>query len=306
MATIAVVRGGPSLDHKASLKSGQMVLDILREEPGMHRDIYIDKDGSWNERGRPVNPASVLRLVDGVINALHGPYGEDGTIQKIFTQHAIPYSGSVVLPSFLASHKALAKNLIEEEGIATPRDVLIESEEEISKRVPEAIRSFGHLLAVKSVFGEGGHFVRITTNPQEAVAAATELMSHGPVLLEEYMRGREVSVYVTEDFRGESVYAFPPLELVREGNSFREVCPARLTTQQREALTELARHVFKTLDLRHYAKIDFFMTPHNIYFLEANALPKIHENSLFAKAMRSVGANMQEFVHHIKDLALKG
>lgn len=305
MATIAVVRGGPSLDHKASLKSGQLILDILREEPGMHRDIYVDRDGSWNERGRPVNPASVLRLVDGVINALHGPYGEDGTIQKIFTQHAIPYSGSKVLPSFLASHKALAKNLIEDEGIATPRDVLLESPEDIIQKVPEAIRAFGHLLAVKSVFGEGGHYVRITTNPQEAERAARELVEHGPVLLEEYIRGREVSVYVTEDFRGESVYVFPPLELVRNGNTFNEVCPAQLTKPQREAIADLAKHVFKTLDLRHYAKIDFFMTPHNMYFLEANALPKIHENSLFSKTMSSVGSTAQEFVHHIKNLALK-
>lgn len=301
---VAVLRGGPSLDHKASLKSGQLVLDYLYESPGTHRDIYIDKEGIWHDRGRVVDPHKVITTVDLVFNALHGPYGEDGSVQKILMQHKVPFTGSRSLPCFICSHKVLSKETVKDRGVSVPRYVLCEKEEELEVKGALAVRNFGLPMVVKSVFGEGSHWVKIVTTPEELYHAANELLSHGPIVFEEFIRGKEASVYLVEGFRNEPLYLTPPVEIQNIQGAWRETCPGSFTRPQREELEASAREIFKALDLRHYAKIDFLVTPHKVYFLEANALPKFYEGSLFSKALRSVGATPQDFVAHIQSLAL--
>tara|TARA_B100000745_G_scaffold244915_1_gene167087 strand:+ start:1398 stop:2321 length:924 start_codon:yes stop_codon:yes gene_type:complete len=304
-STVAVLRGGPSLDHKASLKSGQLVLDYLYESPGTHRDIYIDKDGTWFDRGRVADPHKVLNMVDLVFNALHGPYGEDGTVQKILSQHKIPYTGSAALPSFTCSHKVLAKETVKEHGVPIARYVLCESEEDLEMQGAVAVRNLGLPLVVKSVHGEGSHWVRIATTPEELYRASEELIKHGPIQFEEFIKGKEASVYMVEGFRDNPLYMIPPIELQKIDGEWVERCPGNFTRTQREEIEASSKEVFKALNMRHYGKIDFLITPHTVYFLEANALPKFHEGSLFSKALESIGSNSKEFVAHIKDLALK-
>lgn len=304
-SVVAVLRGGPSLDHKASLKSGQLVLDYLYESPGTHKDIYIDKEGAWHDRGRVVDPHKVLSMVDLVFNALHGPYGEDGEVQKLLGQYKVPFTGSKALPCFICSHKALSKETIKERGIAIPRYVLCEKEEELEQQGAVAVRNLGLPIVVKSVFGEGSHWVRVATTPEELYRASEELLEHGPVVFEEFIRGKEASVYAIEGFRDTPLYTIPPIEIQNIDGKWVERCPGSFTRNQREEIEASSREIFKALDLRHYAKIDFMITPHSVYFLEANALPKFHEEALFAKALESIGSTPKEFVAHIKDLALK-
>jgi len=305
-SVIAVLRGGPSLDHKTSLKSGQLVLDYLYESPGTHRDIYIDKEGTWFDRGRVADPHKVLNMVDLVFNALHGPYGEDGTVQKILAQHKVPYTGSAALPAFTCSHKVLSKETVKNQGVSVPRYVLCEKDEDLEMQGAVAVRNLGLPLVVKSVFGEGSHWVRIATTPEELYRASAELIEHGPILFEEFIKGKEASVYLVEGFRDTPLYMTPPMELQKINDEWTERCPGSFTRTQQEEIEASSKEIFKTLGMRHYGKIDFLITPHTVYFLEANALPKFHEGSLFSKALGSVGATPKEFVAHIKDLALKG
>ena len=302
----AVLRGGPSPDHTASLQSGQVVLDTLFQRPGTHKDIYIDRNGIWHDRGRPVNPEHCLRLVDVVFNALHGEYGEDGTVQRVLEQYHIPFTGSHNLSAFLASHKALAKEIALEEHIPTPKYILHEAEDNMEESIAAAIRSLGLPLAVKSVFGEGSHYVRIASTKDEALYALNELSPHGPVLLEEYITGKEISLFIVEGFRGVPFYTFPAVEVLYRNNEWMSECPGNVTKEEYEILSTTAQKIFSTLQLRHYAKIDFILTPHIIYFLEANALPKLHKKSLFTKALASVGAQHDEFIDHLEGLALRG
>ena len=80
---VGVLRGGPSREHEVSLKTGHAVLTGLPEERFTARDIYIDKDGQWHERGRPTTPNRVLPSIDVAVIALHGEYGEDGELSLI-------------------------------------------------------------------------------------------------------------------------------------------------------------------------------------------------------------------------------
>jgi D-alanine-D-alanine ligase-like ATP-grasp enzyme len=93
---VAVLRGGPSSEYDVSLKSGQTVLSALRklEEKYQVHDVLIDKQGIWYLAGLPIKPESLAYTVDVVFNALHGEYGEDGTVQKIFENIHLPFTGS--------------------------------------------------------------------------------------------------------------------------------------------------------------------------------------------------------------------
>lgn len=304
-SVVAVLRGGPSLDHKASLKSGQLVLDYLYESPGTHRDIYIDKDGTWFDRGRIADPHKVLSMVDLVFNALHGPYGEDGTVQKILAQHKIPFTGSGALSSFTCGHKILAKEAVKERGVSVPRYVLCEKEEDLEMQGAIAVRNLGLPLIVKSVFGEGSHWVRVATTPEELYRASEELIAHGPIAFEEFINGKEACVYLIEGFRDTPLYMVPPMELTKVEGVWQQRCPGNFTRSQKEEIEASSKEIFKALNMRHYGKIDFLITPHSVYFLEANSLPKFYEGSLFAKALESVGSTPKEFVGHIKELALQ-
>src|SRR5688572_19388159 len=106
---VGVLRGGASSEHEVSLKSGQAILNNLPKERFTGRDIYIDKQGVWHDRGRPTTPDRVLSSVDVVIAPLHGRYGENGDIQRLLEQFGVPYAGADSFHSYLAMHKVLAK-----------------------------------------------------------------------------------------------------------------------------------------------------------------------------------------------------
>src|SRR3989338_7571606 len=97
---VGVLRGGPSREHEVSLKTGAAILANLSPERFLARDIYIDKAGTWHERGRPLDPARALRGVDVAMIGLHGEYGEDGQVQKLLEQFGVPYTGANSFGSF--------------------------------------------------------------------------------------------------------------------------------------------------------------------------------------------------------------
>src|SRR4051812_28058000 len=101
---IGVLRGGPSPEYDASLKTGGHVLKYLNET---HKplDIFISKDGTWHVQGIERKPERILKQVDVVWNALHGLYGEDGGVQEILNHHGVPYTGSDRMASAVAMNK---------------------------------------------------------------------------------------------------------------------------------------------------------------------------------------------------------
>ena len=107
---VGVLRGGPSSEYEVSLKSGNSVIDNLADRYEV-LDIYIDKKGIWHYLGIPVKPERIFKMVDVIFNALHGAYGEDGTVQKLLDYFKIPYTGSTALASAVGMNKLLSKNI---------------------------------------------------------------------------------------------------------------------------------------------------------------------------------------------------
>ncbi len=310
---VGVFRGGPSSEHEVSLKTGQTMLSALKTEKYTARDIFIDKEGVWHERGRPTAPHKVLPSIDVAVIALHGAYGEDGDIQKLLTSFGVPFTGSSAYGSYLAMHKVLAKEKIKEAGITTPRYMLIEREEDIDSLVYEIVRTFHQPVMVKPVLGGSSIGASLIAGQAPLAKAIKELLPHSPqgVLIEERILGTEATVGVLEDFRGETLYALPPVEIIpspehvffnheaKYNGKTKELCPGNFRKTITEELKDLARKAHNALHASHYSRSDFVVSPRGIYFLETNTLPAVTPTSLFTKGLDAVGCSLPQFLDHI-------
>ncbi len=315
---VGILRGGPSSEHDISLLTGAAMLKNLDRNRHTPKDIFIDRQGIWHERGIPVSPEKVLRSIDVALLGFHGEWGEDGEVQKLLERFGVPYTGSDSLGSALAMHKVLAKEHAIDAGIKTARYTLIEREEDVDRLAREVVQSFQQPVVVKPVASGSSVDIAFTHGHAPLVEAAlTILRKGGSALVEERIRGREATVGVTENMRGEEYYVFPPIEIIppesEEFFSFaakysgetQEICPGRFPKKTTKDLMEAARKMHKALGLRHYSRTDFVVSPSGIYFLETNTLPAFTEESLLPKALAAVGMSFQDFLTHLIDLALK-
>ncbi|HQU07651.1 MAG TPA: ATP-grasp domain-containing protein [Candidatus Paceibacterota bacterium] len=314
---VGVLRGGPSREHEVSLASGHSILSNLSPERYTARDIFIDKQGTWHVAGRPVEPHRALRQVDVVLNALHGEYGEDGEVQKVLERNGVPYTGADSFASYLAAHKALAKERAREVGLKTPRYTLIEARTGDDRHIVESVRSFSQPMVVKPLRWGSSIGVSVVTGYAKLYEAVVDLLARGAggVLVEEYIRGREATVGVVENLRGEELYTPPPVEIVppekeeffsysaKYSGGAREVCPAPFTRAISNELMQAARTVHTALGARHYSRSDFIVAPNGVYYLETNTSPGLTNESILPKSLAAAGISLPYFFEHLVNLA---
>lgn len=314
---VGVLRGGPVREHEASLKSGAAMLAHLPEERYTTRDIYIDKNGEWYERGRSVSPERVLRQIDAALIGLHGEYGEGGEIQKLLERHGVPYAGSDAFSSYLAKNKLLAKARAQEAGLLTPEYRYVDAASKSESMTHEITRSLFQPVIVKPVGWGSSYGVSVVGGYAHVLAAIQNLFALGApgVLVEEFIRGKEATVSVVEGLRGEKMYVPPPVEIVLPKGEFfshtlkssgeaRQKYPGNFSRVASEELQRAARVMHRALGLRHYSRSDFIVTPKGVYYLETNTLPELHPDSLFARSLESVGVRPPQFLEHLVNLAL--
>lgn len=294
-------------------------MSVLPRERYTVRDVYIDREGTWHERGLRTTPGAVLPTLDVAVIALHGEYGEDGEVQKLLEKFGVPYTGSDSFTSFEAMHKVIAKEKAKEAGLKVARYVFIEKEEDAESMVREVIRTYPQPVIVKPARWGSSVGITLPAGYQPVHQAVTGLLKEedaGGALVEEFIRGTEASVSVVENIRGEELYALPPVEIVlhqddpfftydaKYSGRTKEIAPGRFTKQVAQELEELARKMHKELRLRHYSRSDFIVSPKGIFYLETNTLPGLTSQSLMPKALASVGISFSDFIEHIIDLAL--
>ena len=314
---VGVLRGGPSREHEVSLKTGAAMIANLPEDRYTARDIYINKDGQWHDRGRLTSPDRVLRQVDVVLNGLHGEYGEDGEVQKLLERFGVPFVGTGSYGSYLAMHKLMAKSHAKNAGLLTPAFRYVEKVENSETAAQDVTRSFHQPVVVKPVGWGSSVGVSVVGGYAPVLSAIQNLFNEGApsVLIEEYIRGKEAAVGVVEELRGEKFYTLPPVEIIPpEGDFFsynakysgetHEVCPGRFSRVNAEELQRAAKVMHRELGLRHYSRSDFIVTPKGIYYLETNTLPGLTSKSLMPKSLAAVGVSFRDFLSHLVDLAL--
>lgn len=312
--TVAVLRGGPSEEYEISMKTGAGVLTALADSKYHVKDITITKGGVWLLNGYEKRPEDALFDVDVVFIALHGAYGEDGTVQRTLERLRIPYTGSAPYASAIAMNKRIAKEHLKDAGIKMARHMQL-TKDGVTDHVKTADsihELFGTQYVVKPVAGGSSIGTQIARSAHElANALATTLATHEVVLVEELIEGKEATVGVLENYRNERQYVMPAVEIipptasdffdaeVKYSGDITEICPGRFTKKQKLQLTEAAKKIHTILDLRHYSRSDFIVSGDDIYFLEVNTLPGLTAESLFPKSIDAVGGTYKELIEHL-------
>lgn len=313
---IGVLRGGPSSEYEVSLKTGASILKHLPSERYEGKDILIDRSGVWHLRGLPIEPRRALSQVDVVINGLHGTYGEDGTVQKILQMHNVPYTGSDALSSGIAMNKVMTKTRAAAAGLTLANQIVLSMprDEEIS--LSDVYKMLSPPIVIKPADGGSSVGTTVARTFDQFLAGVPAAFAHSnTVLLEEFVFGKEATCGVIDDFRGEEVYALPPIEIRPPKNSpffdydakytgvTQEICPGNFTASEKRAIEEAAKAIHREIGLRHYSRSDFIVSKKGIYFLEVNTLPGMTSESLLPKALAAVGCRYPDFLEHLVGLA---
>ncbi len=315
---VGVLRGGPSSEYDISLKTGASILEHLDQEKYQPIDVLIDKKGGWHIGGFPFSEQKALRHIDVAVSAMHGQYGEDGTVQKLLDTFHVPYTGSGALASAIAFNKALAKNALRRSGVKMAPHIVVEAAPDIERRLHTVFRTLPHPAVVKPTTAGSSVGVSVVSTFPELLEGAEKAFAYSPkIIIEEYIKGREATCGVVEQFRGEELYALLPIEIIpppktsffdyasKYSGETQEICPGNFSRKEKEELQRFSKIAHRTLNLRHYSRSDFIVSPRGIYFLEVNTLPGMTNESLLPKAVQAVGSSFKNFLDHLIGLAMR-
>ena len=286
---VAVVMGGWSGEREVSLASGRAVLAGLRA---------AGVDAHAFDATLDVAPRLEAELrafgIERAFLILHGPGGEDGTIQAALELAGIPYTGSGVLASALAMDKLRTKALCAYHGLPTPPWCEVGSVDE----AVSAARRLRLPMVVKPALEGSSLGVTIVREPGEIPRAYHEAADHGPVLAEAFMPGEEITATVLD---GEVL----PLVTIRPAGSFYDYaakyeldtteydCPARLPRAVAERIRRLALRAFDVIGCAGWARVDFMLdAAGEPRFIECNTAPGMTGHSLVPMAAAAAGIDM--------------
>ncbi len=308
---IAVLMGGRSLEREVSLRSGRRVCEALTERG--YRVVPLDVTAELTSALRSERP-------DAAYIALHGKYGEDGTVQEVLEFLGIPYTGPGVVASALAWDKAVSKRLFREHGIPTPDWVTFSTAafKEMGAAtaldlVPGAVGGFP--LVVKPA--EQGSALGLTrvTEAAELPSALMNALGYGDkAIVERWVDGAELAVSVLDGPDGLRV--LPPVEMVALSGLFdfsamytpgetEYYVPARLDDGVMAEVVRLAAEVHRLLGCRHVSRVDMVVGADGVpQVLEVNTSPGMTETSLLPMAAAAVGISFQELVELLTRAAL--
>lgn len=290
---IAVFLGGPSAEREVSLRSGAAVAAALRSRG--HPVVEVD----------PASPWTLPSGVGVVFLALHGTYGEDGTVQRELEALGVPYTGCGVESSRVAFDKALTKRRLVEAGVPTARFEVVR---DAGAPWPAGWEPPVVIKPVRQGSSVGLHFVDNTGDWPAAVASA--LGHDDAVLVEERIRGREVTVGILED------RALPLVEVRPRSGAYdyrskytrgatEYLCPAPFGPEETARLQEAGLAAFRAIGGRDYARVDVMVRPDGApVVLEVNTLPGMTETSLLPMAAAAAGLDFAGLCERMVVLAL--
>ncbi|MBI6545657.1 MAG: D-alanine--D-alanine ligase [Cyanobacteria bacterium NC_groundwater_1444_Ag_S-0.65um_54_12] len=303
---VAVLCGGISSEREISLESGRAVLEQL-DSQCYETKLYDLADFISN--GKDLS-ATLLADSDVVFLALHGPGGEDGTLQGLLELYGLPYTGSGVLASALAMDKAMTKLIYRQAGLPVAPDLSFSFQEvaecpvqEIAGQVADAL---GFPVIVKSNNQGSTRGVLLASNLATFESAWAEAKRyHSGIIVEAFVKGREFTVPV---IGGKQPAALPVVEIIPKKASFftyeakyepggsEEIVPAALETELTGRLQELGLAAHRALGCWGVSRTDILLSwEGQPVLLETNTIPGMTENSLLPKSLRAAGWSLSRF-----------
>ncbi|HEX3174872.1 MAG TPA: D-alanine--D-alanine ligase family protein [Solirubrobacterales bacterium] len=310
---VAVLSGGRSSEHEVSLRSGEAVARGLEQAGHEVLSVTISREGSWSLHGATVElvPAAGLAGADVAFPALHGPFGEDGSVQGVLEWLDVPYVGSDVLASAVCMDKLTLKRIFAQHRL--PQVEFVAAGEEGWRERCEAM---GLPLWVKpSRLGSSVGITRVEALGEALDAAVGLALRHDPrVIVEASAPGHEVECSLLGNDR---VEASPPGEVIAHGDWYdyetkysaggmELVVPAPLAAEQAARLQELAIEAFRVGGCAGLARCDFFVEPSGeILVNEINTMPGFTETSVYAKLWQAGGLPYPDLCNRLVNLALE-
>lgn len=292
---IAVLLGGMSSEREISIKTGTAIIKELKKHG--HRVVAIDAVRGCLGKIIKAKP-------DVAINALHGTYGEDGTMQGALEFIGVPYTGSGVNACALAMNKVKAKEIFAFNGVTTADWQVVEEEKEVKSI------ALKYPLVFKPVSEGSAVGVTIAKSKKDGIKAFRTARKYGPVLVEKFIKGTEISVPVL----GSRV--LPIIEIVPK-NEFYDfdakytpgmsdhIIPARISSDAYVKAAGLALLAHNLLGCRDLSRIDMIVSGKEVYVLEVNPLPGMTDVSLFPEAAKKAGISFYELIMILVKDALK-
>ena len=325
---VAVIAGGRSSEHEISVESARSVIGALEPDRYDVKTIEIHRDGRWElgpgdarELGRPVaetlpvptgSPPEVLGQVDVVLPILHGPFGEDGTVQGLLELAGVPYVGAGVTASALCMDKDLFKAVCRDKGIPVTRSVTVRNGDR-----PD--NPFGYPVFVKPArLGSSVGISKVGAEDDLQQAVDLARRHDEKVLIEEFVPGVEVEVGVLGN---KEPIASLPGEIVAHGFSGVDwydysakydeggmdlIVPPRIPEDKSERVQQLAVEAFVATDCEGMARADCFVRDDGeVLVNELNTIPGFTATSVYARLFEASGIPYPELLDRLVELALE-
>jgi D-alanine-D-alanine ligase len=313
---VAVLAGGRSAEHEVSLSSGRAVREGLRAAGHEVLWVQIERDGAWRHEDLPlsVRPGEGLLGVDVVFPALHGPFGEDGTVQGLLETLDVAYVGAGVTASAVCMDKVLFKQLMSVAGVDQVDYVGVREPRWRSARaaVLAELAALGLPVFVKPAhLGSSVGIVKVDAEERLAAALEQAFAHEALVIVEALGEGVEVECGVLGP-----AFTSEPGEIVFAGDWYDYAAkytpgamelkiPARISTSARARVKELALEAFAYAGCEGLARVDFFVDGERVLVNELNTMPGFTPTSVYAKLMDASGVAYPELVDRLCRLAIE-
>ena len=344
MKKVLILFGGVSSEHEVSLVSAAGVLANIDRTKYDVIPVGITKDGAWRLMdGKPITEDAlsdaslpsvavdpgrhgiiILRgdkcdyvKVDAVFPVMHGANGEDGTMQGLFAIAGIPCVGSDCEASAIGMDKAATKAVLNQAGIRQAEAVVLESSDIHNDGTAEMLESaLGYPMFVKPSRAGSSVGISKVKTPSELIPALEEAAAHDTkLLIEKYIKGREIEVAVLEE--NGSLTVSVPAE-IDPGCEFYDYdakyntdtssfyIPARVSEDEAADVRALAARIFTLLGCSGLSRVDFFIRPDGEFvFNEINTLPGFTPISMYPKLMQHAGLSYTELISRLIEAAIK-
>jgi len=302
---LALLSGGVSSEREVSLNSGKQVFEALDKNK---YDIAM-YDPKTDLEKLVIDAESI----DAALIILHGPFGEDGTVQGLLDLLDIPYQGAGVLGSAMAMNKLVAKRLYDGAQVPTPPYLSFTMNEKID--ASQLVEALGLPLVVKPACA--GSSVGMTIVKEEKDLENAIQLGFGNddcIIIEKYIKGIELTCGVLGNI---DLEALPVIEIIPgEGHEFfdykakyvagetQEICPARIDEDTTNNVQKLAVKAHKALFLKGYSRTDFILSNGELTVLETNTIPGMTATSLYPQSAQAAGYTFTELLDKLIQLSI--
>lgn len=314
---IAVLVGGPSEEHEVSLNSGRKVLEHLPKEKYECEEILISKEGEW-----PISKEELKRSYDAAFIAMHGSYGEDGTVQAILEELDMPYTGSTASVSALGMNKFLSLKMFKAAGLTVPPSLYFSKSHWLKDKNEVLDAIVKHLekpWILKPNASGSSVGIKIVENKTDLLTSLDFLFQEfKDIVVQQFIAGKEVTCGVMDYGYSESAFPLIPTEIIPVGRKFFDyvskygegthiyVTPAKIPAPFTKEVRRIALVAHKLIGCRHFSRTDMIIgKDKKIYVLEINTIPGLTDHSLVPQEAEAYGIPFAKFLDMIVESTLK-